>query len=176
MGPFWDPSLMRLGTAIWLSYGFLPGNLDERNFRMSEVDPRIVRVCDSYKRAVYEKDVDAFLDLYHEEARVFDTWGIWSFENVGERKGVIENWFSSLGDERVRVTIDRIRSVVVQELATLSARAAYAGLSAAGDELRAMQNRLTWVLKPEGGVWKIIHEHTSVPIGFSDLKGILQRE
>ena len=45
-----------------------------------------------------------------------------------------------------------------------------------GDELRAMQNRLTWVLKFEVGEWKIIHEHTSVPIGFADLKGLLQRE
>lgn len=143
---------------------------------MSEVDPRIVRVCDGYKRAVYEKDVGAFLALYHEEARVFDTWGIWSFENVGARMSVIEKWFSSLGDERVGVTIDRIRSVVVQDLATVSARACFGAFSASGEELRAMQNRLTWVLKPDGGVWKIIHEHTSVPIGFSDLKGILQRE
>jgi ketosteroid isomerase-like protein len=143
---------------------------------MSEVDPRIVRVCDGYTRAVYEKDVDGFLGLYHEEARVFDTWGIWSFENVGARKSVIEEWFSSLGDERVSVKIDRIRSVVVKELATVSARVVYAALSASGEELRAMQNRLTWVLEPKGGAWKIVHEHTSVPIGFSDLKGMLQRE
>jgi ketosteroid isomerase-like protein len=143
---------------------------------MIEIDPRIVRVCDGYKRAVYDKDADSFLSLYHKEARVFDTWGIWSYENVEERKKVIEDWFSSLGDERVKVTIDRMRAVVAQDLATLSARAIYAALSAKGVELRAMQNRLTWVLRPEGGVWTIVHEHTSVPIGFSDLKGMLERE
>jgi ketosteroid isomerase-like protein len=143
---------------------------------MSEIDPHISRVCDGYKRAVHDKDAAGFLDLYHREARVFDTWGIWSYENVGERKKVIEDWFSSLGDERVMVTIDRMRAVVGKDLATLSARAIYAAISAEGAELRAMQNRLTWVLRPEAGVWKIVHEHTSVPIGFSDLKGLLQRE
>jgi ketosteroid isomerase-like protein len=143
---------------------------------MSEIDIHIDRVCEGYKRAVHEKDADGFLNLYHKEARVFDTWGIWSYENLGERKKVIEDWFSSLGEERVKVTIDRMRAVVAKDLATLSARAIYAAISAEGVELRAMQNRLTWVLRPEGGEWKIVHEHTSVPIGFSDLKGMLQRE
>jgi hypothetical protein len=44
------------------------------------------------------------------------------------------------------------------------------------DELRAMQNRLTWALKPAGSAWKIVHEHTSAPMGFKDSKVILQRE
>ena len=74
------------------------------------------------------------------------------------------------------MTIDRIRTVVVHDLATLSARATYAAISAAGEELRAMQNRLTWVLGIEEGAWKIVHEHTSVPIGFKDLKGLLHPE
>jgi ketosteroid isomerase-like protein len=39
-----------------------------------------------------------------------------------------------------------------------------------------MQNRLTWTLRPEGSGWRIVHEHTSVPLGFNDAKAILQRE
>jgi uncharacterized protein (TIGR02246 family) len=144
--------------------------------RMSDIDSRISRICDGYKRAVHEKDVEAFLRLYHPEARVFDTWGVWAYAGVKERRKVIEDWFSSLGEERVGVTIDRMQVTVTRELATLSARAIYVGLSADGIELRGMQNRLTWVLKLEGGAWKIMHEHTSVPIGFSDLKGMLQRD
>ena len=42
---------------------------------MGDIDIRIAGVCDAYKRAVYEKDVEAFVGLYHEEARVFDTAG-----------------------------------------------------------------------------------------------------
>ena len=142
---------------------------------MSGIDPRISRVCDGCKRIVYEKDVEAFLDLYHPEARVFDTWGVWAYAGVKERRKVVEQWFSSLGDERVGATFDRVQATATSELATLSARVIYVGLSAAGVQLRGMQNRLTWVLKPEGGAWKIMHEHTSVPIG-NDLKGMLQRD
>ena len=43
---------------------------------------------------------------------------------------------------------------------------AYRGLSADGEELRSMNNRLTWVLRKDAnGVWKIVHEHTSAPAG-----------
>ena len=143
---------------------------------MSDTDPRISRLCAGYIRAVHEKDVEAFLNLYHPEARVFDTWGVWSYEGVQARRKVIENWFSSLGEERVAVTIDRVQVTATGEMAVLTARAVYVALSAAGVELRSMQNRLTWVLKLDAGAWKILHEHTSVPINFSDLKGMLQRD
>ena len=75
----------------------------------------------------------------------------------------------------MRVTIDRIQTVATPELITLTARAIYTAISPTGEELRSMQNRLSWVLKSEGGQWLIIHEHTSVPIG-PDLKGLLQRD
>ena len=42
--------------------------------------------------------------------------------------------------------------------------------------MRSMQNRLTWVLMRTDGGWLIVHEHTSVPISFSDTRGILQRD
>jgi uncharacterized protein (TIGR02246 family) len=143
--------------------------------RMSAIDPRINLVCDGYKRAVRQKDVEAFLNLYHPDARVFDTWGGWAYDGVKERRKAIEGWFSSLGEESVAVTIDRVQVTVSHDLATLTGRAVYVALSAAGVELRGMQNRLTWVLKLEAGIWKIIHEHTSVAIG-PDLKGMLERD
>lgn len=143
---------------------------------MRNIDPRILAVCDGYRRSVLEKDAVGFLGLYHPDARVFDTWGTWSYEGAGERRKAIEGWFSSLGDERVRVTFDRVSATVAGGLATLSARVGYAAVSAAGEELRAMQNRLTWVLREESGGWRIVHEHTSVPIGPNDLRGILRSE
>jgi ketosteroid isomerase-like protein len=142
---------------------------------MSDLDPGLNRICDGYKRTVYEKDVEAFLRLYHPAARVFDTWGVWSYEGEKDRRKVIEQWFGSLGGERVAVTFDRVQATVTPDLASLTARVIYAAISPTGTELRSMQNRLTWVLKPEGGTWKILHEHTSVPIG-PDLKGLLARE
>lgn len=142
---------------------------------MSDIDPRLLRICDGYTRTVLEKNVEAFLALYHPTARVFDTWGVWSFEGVAARRKVVAEWLGSLGEERVAVTFDRVQTTVTSDLASLTARVVYAAIDPKGAELRSMQNRLTWVLKPDGAEWKIIHEHTSVPIG-NDLKGLLARE
>ena len=142
---------------------------------MSDLDPQLARVCEGYRRAVHDKDVASFLGLYDPSARVFDTWGAWSYEGTAARRKVIEEWFSSLGDERVAVTFDRIQATAQGDLASLTARVIYAAISAGGTELRSMQNRLTWILRSENDAWKIIHEHTSAPLG-PDLKGLLARE
>jgi uncharacterized protein (TIGR02246 family) len=142
---------------------------------MSEIDPRLRRVCENYTRTVLDKNAEGFLSLYDPAARVFDTWVVWSFEGEQDRRKTIEQWFSSLGEESVAVTFDRLQATVTGELAILTARVVYAAISASGVELRSMQNRLTWVLKPDNGAWKILHEHTSVPIG-TDLKGLLARD
>src|SRR4051812_28401159 len=118
---------------------------------MTETDPNAAAMCQAYQGAIFEKNVDAFINLYHPSARVFDTWGVWSYEGADERRKVIEQWFSSLGDERVRVTLDRVQTVTTPEMIMLSARAIYAAISPVGDELRSMQNRLSWVLKSEAG-------------------------
>ena len=142
---------------------------------MSIPDPRLLSICDNYVSAVRKKDVTAFLSLYHPSARVIDTWGAWSYEGESARRKVIEQWFGSLGEERVAVTFDRVQTTITGDLACLTARAVFAALAPDGTELRSMQNRLTWVLQSDGAAWKIIHEHTSVPLG-PDLKGLLARE
>lgn len=134
-----------------------------------------VQVLGAYGAAVHEKDVEAFMALYDQGARVYDTWGVWSYEGTASRRKAIEGWFSSLGEEGVKVSFDEVQVMVDQELAVLTATGRYAAFSADGVELRSMQNRFTWALKRKEGEWKIVHEHTSVPIGDSDLKAILQR-
>jgi ketosteroid isomerase-like protein len=73
------------------------------------------------------------------------------------------------------VTFDEVQVTVGQDLAVVTATGRYAAISVDGAEIRSMQNRFTWALRPREGHWLIVHEHTSTPIGFSDLKGILQR-
>lgn len=132
-------------------------------------------MLNAYIAAVYDRDAEAFLRLYDTQARVYDTWGVWAYEGTASRRQAIEGWFSSLGDERVRVSFDDVHTTQDQALAMLVATGRYAAISADGVEIRSMQNRLTWALQRKNGDWSIVHEHTSVPIGFSDLKGILQR-
>jgi hypothetical protein len=107
--------------------------------------------------------------------RVFDTWGIWSYEGHAAWQRAVEGWFTTLGAERVKVTLDDVRTTSGREFAVVSAIITYAGLSAEGAQLRAMQNRLSWALRTSGHVLRIVHEHTSAPVGFDDQRAILQR-
>ena len=142
---------------------------------MSDIDKSIARVIESYKAAVYARDVNAFMRLYDPGVRVFDAWGVWSHEGSDAWQRAVEAWFQSLGTERVKVTFDAVSASEARDTAVVSAIVTYAGVSAAGEELRSMQNRITWALRVSGHVLRIAHEHTSAPIGFEDQKAILQR-
>jgi hypothetical protein len=83
-------------------------------------------------------------------------------------RATIDGWFSSLGDESVGVSFSNVETR--GPLAHMFVR--YAGLSAAGEELRAMSNRMTWVV--EGG--KVVHEHSSAPADLATGKVILGGE
>lgn len=81
---------------------------------------------------------------------------------------------SARGDELVRVEFDDVQTTVSDDVAVLSAFVTLSGLSADGEELRSMNNRLTWGLRKADGTWKVVHEHTSAPVdmttGNVDLK------
>ena len=143
---------------------------------MADFDKSIARILENYKSAVYAKDVRTFIALYAPKVRVFDTWGVWSYEGAESWQLAIEAWFTSLGAERVRVTFEDVQTVGDEDFAVVSAFVTYAAESAKGEQLRVMQNRLSWVLKTSGHVLRIIHEHTSSPVGFEDAKAILLRE
>ncbi|MCB8991221.1 MAG: nuclear transport factor 2 family protein [Ardenticatenaceae bacterium] len=132
-------------------------------------------VLDTYKDAVFTKNIDAFIALYDEDVRVFDMWGEWSYNGIVAWRGMVADWFGSLGSERVVVDMNDVQEMVTHDVAVLHSFVTYKGVSAEGADLRAMQNRLTWVLKQRDGGWKIVHEHTSAPIDFTTSKVILQR-
>ncbi len=142
---------------------------------MSDIEKPIAQVLEAYRSAVYAKDVAAFMRLYDPGVRVFDTWGIWSYQGNEALQRAIEGWFTSLGTEKVKVSFDEVQTSVGRELAIVSAIVTYAAVSAQCDLLRTMQNRLSWGLRTSGHVPRIVHEHTSAPVGFDDMKAILQR-
>lgn len=146
---------------------------------MTELDKDVARLLAAYESAVYKKDVRSFMHLYDPDVRVFDAWGVWLYEGAEAWQRAIEGWFSSLGTERVKVSFQDVRSWAGKDVSAVSAVSAvvtYAGLSAAGDPMRSMHNRVTWVLRSSGHVNRIVHEHTSAPIGFEDAKAILVRD
>lgn len=142
---------------------------------MSDLDKDIDRILDTYASAVFKKDVATLMHLYDPNVRVFDAWGVWSYEGSEAWRRAVEAWFTSLGTERVKVTFDDVRAAAGKDMASVSAMVTYAGQSPDGQPLREMQNRVSWVLRTIGHVLRIVHEHTSAPIGFEDMKAILTR-
>ncbi|MDX9990836.1 MAG: SgcJ/EcaC family oxidoreductase [Anaerolineales bacterium] len=141
---------------------------------MKEQEQPILQVLDRYKAAVNKKDVDAFVALYDQDVVVFDLWAEWSYKGLQAWRRMVVDWFGSLGSERVMVEINNVQVVTEDRIASVHAFVTFKGVSSAGEELRAMQNRFTWILKNKEGVWKIIHEHSSAPINFETSKVILQ--
>jgi ketosteroid isomerase-like protein len=156
---------------------------DANSIRLSPGDPavndpekQVLRALDTYKSAVLAKNAQTFMHLYDPDVRVFDTWGIWSYEGATAWRIAVEGWFASLGNESVRVTFEDVKIIGDPNLASMSAFVTYAAFSAEGHELRSMQNRISWILRSRGHVLRVVHEHTSAPLGFDDAKALLTRE
>ncbi|HEY4334458.1 MAG TPA: nuclear transport factor 2 family protein [Puia sp.] len=128
----------------------------------------------AYQKAVFEKDLEGFLALFDDNVRVFDMWAF-DYEGLAAWRKMVTGWFSSLGADRDLVTFDGMRIEESGEMGVISAFARFAAVSEKGEELRFLQNRLTWVVQKKDGAWKIIHEHTSGPVDGSTMKVQLQR-
>lgn len=142
---------------------------------MNELDDNINGVMVAYKKAVFAKNVDAFMTLYDPQVCVFDMWGQWSYDGADAWRAMVTGWFASLEQSNVVVNFEQVCIIATADVAVVHAMVVYTGVSALGEELCAMHNRLTWTLKPTGNGWRIVHEHTSAPVDFETSKAILQR-
>lgn len=88
---------------------------------MGDTEKRVLRALETYKSAVLTKSAETFMHLYDPEVRVFDTWGIWSIEGGAAWRVAIEGWFSSLGNETVRVTFEDVKIMGEQDFGLMSA-------------------------------------------------------
>lgn len=123
-------------------------------------------MLEAYAAAVRAKDVEGFVGLYEDDVRTFDLWSEWSYDGRDAVRGMVTEWFGSLGTDVVAVEFDEVRTQGGDDVGAVSAFLTFRGLSAEGEELRSMNNRLTWVLRKDAdGAWKIAHEHTSAPAG-----------
>ena len=135
----------------------------------------VSRVFDAYRAAIFAKDVGAFVALYAEDVRIFELWETWSHSSVESWRAMAVEWFDGLGEDHVVVEMAGAKIHAEPGLVIAHAFLTYRGVSAIGLERRAMTNRLTWVLQPVDGEWKIVHEHTSAPVSHETLKVILKR-
>jgi uncharacterized protein (TIGR02246 family) len=143
---------------------------------MNKNENSVQEILETYKTAVYDKDIESFMSIYDENIEVFDMWGTtWAYRGAHAWREMTKEWFGGLGDERVVVDIEGIQVKQTEAMAFVSAFLKYTALSAEGKSLRSLQSRMTCVLESKNGVWKVIHEHTSAPVDHTTLKVSLKR-
>jgi ketosteroid isomerase-like protein len=133
------------------------------------VDSALV-IVEKYKQAVWDRDAEALVGLYAEDARVFDLWERWAYESRAEWAKSVGEWFNSLDDNRVLVEFKEPVFSESAGLAAFHAFVVYASMDAQGKETRRMTNRMSWVFELKDKNWVIIHEHSSAPVGMETMK------
>ena len=128
-----------------------------------------------YKTAVLQKDLEAYASIFDEEVYVFDTWQQWSYVGLPAWMEMARAWFNSLGTDHDSVTFDDINIENTGDVVLITAIMKFTAVTEEGEELRFLQNRLTWVARKKEGTWKIIHQHTSSPVDFETMQVILTR-
>lgn len=140
---------------------------------MNRTDDPIREMLDSYREAVLAKNVQAFAALYDEHVEVFDMWGNWKISGIAAWRKMAADWFSSLGDERVMVSVKDVHATSSGELAVGHATLTYTAVAPGGAPLRSLSNRITVAMRRGTAGWKVVHEHTSAPIEHASLTAIL---
>lgn len=133
-------------------------------------------ILKKYSQSILEKDLECFCSLYDDNVLVYDMWQQWTYKGIDEWKKNVQNWFSSLGELRDKVSFDEIEIVEKQEMALVTAIVRFAAIDQQAIELRFLQNRFTWVMCKKENLWKIIHQHSSSPIDFESMKPRLWKE
>lgn len=62
-----------------------------------------------YQNSAWCKDATAMINLYDEQAVIFDMWDQGYILNPSEWAKTIENWFGSLGEEKVKVEFEKVK-------------------------------------------------------------------
>ena len=135
----------------------------------------LTSLFETYKNAVFQKDIEAFMAIFDEKILAFDMWGQWTYEGLTAWRAMTKGWFDSLGADRDVVDFSDIQIHSSGDLATATAFMKFTAVSDTGQELRFLQNRLTWIARKKGNDWKIIHQHTSTPIDPGTMKAMLHR-
>jgi uncharacterized protein (TIGR02246 family) len=131
-------------------------------------DTGVKDVFDRYVAAVNASDVDALLALYADDVHVFDMMEPFERHGNDASRELLQAW---LGDESVtqECVIEDLHIIENGDLAAARAAVRY-GMTMADGTRHSMWNRATWTLQRVNGHWKIVTEHTSVPLGETDMQ------
>lgn len=124
---------------------------------------------DVYTNAYEALDVEAFLALYADDARVFDSAEPAEYPDKTAWRDQVVGWFSSLErDGKAECEFEDVQVIESAELAVLHGHMTYEGTIIGTDEEVELECRATFVLQKFGDQWLIIHEHNSLPVDFDE--------
>jgi len=123
-------------------------------------------VLDQYKAAVYNQDIDLFMELYDDSLHVYDSWNTWEIKSKSEWRKVIENWFNGLKRDGSTLKVSFEDCVINEDtsIAFIHTSIRFSEYNSHNIEFRHLTNRFTIGLKLINDKWKIVHEHSSLPI------------
>lgn len=137
---------------------------------MATTQTTVQSVFDRYVEAVKASDADALLSLYADDVHVYDLME--PFERHGREAGreMMREWLGK-EEEKQSCTIEDLHVEQEGDLAVARASLLYEVTMPDGTH-HGMWNRGMWALRRIDGEWKIIMEHTSVPLGAEDMQPV----
>lgn len=120
-------------------------------------------VLERYVTAVKTMDKQALLALYAPTVRFFDMSAPFELRGLDVFAQRVESWFTHIEGSVPDAEGKQAESATSGDLAYMTMLMDFSDLDDEGVR-RTMLNRLTWVMALDGDDWKIIHEHTSVPL------------
>jgi ketosteroid isomerase-like protein len=131
-------------------------------------------VLENYQRSVLEQNVDNFISMYDDNVHLFDSWSKWNIVGKTVWQTHVEDWFSVLkrDNSTLRVSYEDLTIYEADNLASIHVNIRFSEYNSNKIEFRHLTNRFTFILKKIDASWKIVHEHSSLPINPDDGKGI----
>ena len=126
-----------------------------------------------YQKSAWLQDTTAMINLYDENAVIFDMWDKGHNSNSSEWTKTIIDWLGSLGEDKVKVEFEKVEIYKSGNVGFASALILFQAISSEGAVLRSMKNRITLGFSKFEDGWKVIHQHTSAPISSNNLTAIL---
>jgi ketosteroid isomerase-like protein len=126
-----------------------------------------------YQRSAWDKDISAMISLYDEHALIFDMWDQGYISNSSEWSKIIVDWLGSLGEEKVKVEFEMLKTHQSGDVGFASALIQFQAISGEGSVIRGMKNRISLGFSKSEDGWKVIHQHTSAPVSSDGLTAIL---
>lgn len=124
---------------------------------------------DAYINAYEALDVDAFLALYADDTRVFDSAEPAEYPDKASWRSQVVGWFSSIErDGKADCDFIEVELIEADELAVVNGHIEYRGTIVGTEEEVELGSRATFVLQKFEDQWQVIHEHTSIPVTFDD--------